>query len=160
MALIVTGPLLRNVLNRCGSSREQRDDAEKSLAYGGALGAFIFIREQYSGPFRNIKLKPYQRRLPPDNEMKMIGYALYASYGGMNIIEIGDSWDEVIKHGVLFDIPEAHRASVRGKNVSQVLEYDPLLSEFWTGEEIISSVKHTGREGIFFEVAGLQKRYV
>ena len=116
------------------------------------------IAREYTGPFKEIDLRDIVEWR--GNNRIYDGYSLYFTYGGVRMVERVAKDDEILLHGISAELSESHKTTVKGQKLSDVIQHDNTLSEFWSGEEIIHSViKDNGKTYLMFEVQGLSKRY-
>ncbi len=155
--LIMTGPIMRNILQRCNFSEKERREADKQMeTMPFALSKTL--KERYFGPFKN---PIFQRSQDPVTGIRDGRPSnLIVTSAGNTIVEICDYSNEEIHHGVSTKIPESLRTA-DSLTLGQAISYGPLMSEFWKGDEPFSGVKTIGGDNfLMFKVRGLQKQYI
>ena len=156
--LIMTGTIMRNMLQRCNLSEKERREADRQIE----INPFALRRtldERYSGPFKNPIFQENQNPVSGLQDEKTSH--LIVTSAGITIVEFCDYFNEELHHGVATKIPESLRTAGDSFTLGQAVSYGPLMSEFWNGDEPFSGVKTIGENDfLMFKVRGLQKQYL
>ena len=159
MPCFYSGPILRNILDRANLSPDERDKAERGMIehFWGARQYF----EKYSGPFKNIGMAARQKS---ETDLTNVGHTLFFETGRVPMVEAIDMRDESVLHGIHVHMAESLKSSLRGKPISEIIQYGNHMSEFWTGSESVEFIRSYENQGqakeyIMFRAGGLRKRY-
>lgn len=165
MAINATGPLIRNIIERANLDESDRNRLEVDMSRGVYP---LKIAEQYTGPLKNIQIK--SNTLWKNNDKVENGYMLVANYRNITVMEYVDKLEEELIHGIAIDIPESHISDLKGKTLAEIVEFDNVMSEFWSGTEVITGIiseknpkniiYSPRKKYLTYEVLGLRKQYL